>query len=330
MMRLPDHIRSRAMDKAVADLSKATRVLLDWTTSLPSESHFYINQRVTVPRRSSVPKGLKHIDLMLADVFFDLHSFLAGQALLKGWRAGQLAEGLLFALENWNLTIAASVARSLVESAAAVTVDCSAVAEAWAEAKVRPVSSTDHAMRIRRDLFASSKQLGWGTRIADIVEQHPSVQRTNVLTLVAKASKKHEMCDLPQQYERLCDAVHPSWGASECFWQEAGQAPDLPQVRVLLNRESLGYLASVEDNSPKFGSRLPLVIFEASTWSLRRLVADLESFSMLCRDICLTCRIYALANMTYWGVVKPSGPYERCACGSGRKSRFCSHVFGKV
>lgn len=112
------------------------------------------------------------------------------------------------------------------------------------------------------------------------------------------------------------------------FWSESGLATDLPQMRVLIGSDAVGWLGA-GDGEIKNGSPLPEVLVSCGAWSLQELAADLPSFNQVCRDICLTARVYLLSNLDYWGIAQPTSTYELCACSSGRKTRFCPHEFGR-
>src|SRR4030095_13630277 len=99
-------------------------------------------------------------------------------------------------------------------------------------------------------------------------------------------------------------------------WAEAGISPDLPQTRILISRDALGKRDTGDPELDKRGSPLPPAIFAASSWALERLSRDLRSVDQMCRDICLTGRVYMLGELTYWGVTQPTAVYEECACGS--------------
>lgn len=274
-----------------------------------------------------LPKN-RRIHLITADVLFDIHSLLTAQCLLKSWRVSQLADGLTTALSQWNLTVAATIARALVETACAWTIESRGITSEWTGLKRGVVNSAEDAMRVRKRLIAASAQVAWGTRLSDALKRSQKVQRTNVLTLIQKAEKQCTRPHLFEDYEILCDAVHPSWGASECFWSETGLAAELRQMRVLIRSDAVGWLGATDDTPVKAGSALAEVLISCSAWALETLAKDLPSFDQVCRDLCLTARVYLLSNLDYWQIVRPTGTYEMCACGSGRKTRFCPHEFG--
>lgn len=328
VLHVPEEISRRLKPDAFSSLEAVLSRVAQWTAKLPAQSHFYLNEVVTLHRIDMIPTALSPRDVALADVFFDIHSLFASQCLLKSWRVAQLAEGLVAALRTWNLTVAASVARALVETASAWAIESRDVATAWASLKRTPIRSMDDAMGVRNKLYQATKQVAWGTRLAKAVEQDAKLQRTNILTLVGKAQKRCERPQLLDDYEILCDAVHPSYGAGECFFSEAGRATGVPQIRVLIGSDAVGWVGKRDDNPVLAGSPLSEVLISCSVWALETLAADLPAFSQVCGDLCLTARIYLLSNLDYWGIVKPTGIYDLCACGSGKKTKFCSHEFG--
>ncbi len=302
-----------------------------WTSSLPSNSCFYQNQRPTIFGQPYQFLSAKRVETALPQIFFDLHSALAGFCLTRGWRADQLAEGLIHSLSTWNISLAASAARSLVETAASFAIETGAIADQWSEARSTVPARLDDALAMRTGLFQLVLDGMWSTRIQSFLEVAPRLQRKNVLTFIKKSEKRFGQVGLSERYEVLCDAVHPSFGSAECFWEEVGVREDRPgygqkrprQLRVLLNKRAVGKWGEEIK-----GSELPRVIFECSSWGLDRLDSDLRRLEVLCRDVSLTCRIYELAELDYWGVAKPSGKYDPCACGSGLKTRLCRHEFG--
>jgi hypothetical protein len=223
-LSIPERIRKQVRADALGDLENAVNELSNWTSKLPSDSLFYLNDRVTIHSIDSVSNGASPIDIITADILFDIHSFFSSQCLLKSWRADQLSKSLAYALENWNLTMAAAAARALVETASAWTIESREVISVWASLKKKKIKTPNDIMVVRDGLLRATTQLAWATRISAITSKSgKALQRTNVLTLVQKAAKHSMRPQLLEEYEILCDAVHPSWGAGECFWREAGR-----------------------------------------------------------------------------------------------------------
>lgn len=325
-------ISSLVVEDLPADVVKNAKMAVDrfqeWAESVPEQSKFYMNKK---PRFTvfSPPGNLRlHSDLDLASAFFDLHSVLAGQCLMKTWRASQLVEGLRWACENWNVTMAAASARALVETASAWFIESAEILELWKSVKEKKVTELADIADARNVLYKSITQMTVGTRLESVIKVNKNFQRTNILTLIKKAAKQLDRQDIWEKYEALCDSVHPSWGSSECFWQEVGVNEELGQMRVLLNKYCAGELGNPSSPPIKPGSGLGITILESSSWACDRLSTDLSKFHQMCADICLTCRIYELPDLDYWNVIRPTNLYDSCACGSAKKTRFCNHEFG--
>lgn len=312
---------------AIVDLGDILSRLRLWTDSLPSESYVLLNRAVPL-RPPGVPRIQDNKSVFVADAFMDVHTHLTGLLLAESWRVAQLAAGLTTALSNWNLTLAAMVARTALETAAAWAIESAKLLDEWAAVKGTSLTDPRDVIERRRRLFLALQQPYFGTRRGDMLENYPSLRRTNIGTFLKKAAAAFGYGTLLNDYEVLCDAVHPSWGALECFWAEVGGAEDIPQFRTLLSRSSVGHFAAKEGDLVRPGSPLAPVILTSCRWAFRRLEEDLANFDRMCRDVCLTTGIYIFPNMTYWGIVKPTGTYSQCSCGSGRKSRFCRHTFG--
>lgn len=326
---VPSAIAKDLQPNALVPLEAALKRLSKWTSTLPPRSRFYLNQRVTVHDGPALRRSRFRVEsVVTADVLFDIHSLVSAQCLMKSWRSAQLASGLVVALGTWNLTAAAAMARALVETASAWAIESREVAEVWRRLKHTTVQSVEDALKVRNELYNATIQVAWGTRLSETIRKSEKFKRTSVLTLIRKAEKQCSNPKLLEYYEILCDAVHPSWGAGECFWAEAGVAADLPQMRVLIGTDTVGWLG-VTDQAIKAGSRLPEVLVSSGEWAVQALADDLPSFNQICRDLCLTARVHLLSNLDYWGIVQPTSTYEPCACGSGRKTRFCPHEFGK-
>jgi hypothetical protein len=155
---------------------------------LPPESTIYLNQR-PVLRAFTGPKRVIKSEIDFAPVFFDNHSVLTSQIVLRGWRMSQLIQGLTDALAQWNITMAACAERFLVESACAWFIESRQLIEAWETTVKRQIGSPDDLFSVRSDLFRSATQVFAGTRLPQMLERNKELQRTNVLTFIQKASK---------------------------------------------------------------------------------------------------------------------------------------------
>jgi hypothetical protein len=327
-LEIPNFVSGSLPDDALKSAQVAVGRLRDWASTVPEQSKFYMNKRPNF--MAFAPPGIRsqRLDLNVASAFFDVHSVLAGQCIVKTWRASQLVEGLAWACGHWNITMAAASARALVETASAWFIESTEIIDLWKSIKGKKVAELADVHRARNELYAATTQMFAGTRLTSMLKVSKDFQRTNILTLIKKATNRLDRQDLWDKYEALCDSVHPSWGSSECFWQEVGLNEQLNQMRVLLNKRCAGEPGDPAGPPKKPGSGLGLIILESSSWACDRLLTDLMEFHRMCVDICLTCRIFDLPSMDYWQVVRPTGLYDPCACGSNKKTRFCHHKFG--
>jgi len=328
-VEFPESVRTRLPTDLMVKLSQTVASVRDWVMPLPQQSLFYFNEIVTIRRRCDLPRGIRHRDVMLADVFFDVHSMLSTLCLVKSWRLEQLTDGLVFSLGSWNLSVGASLARCLVELASSWAIEARDVARLWRDLRQRKIGNEDEAMSVRAELIKGTEQMAMGTRLPSILKSGHRLQRKNVLTFVDQAESILERPGLRADYDVLCDAVHPSWGSNECFWRESGRGNEMPEsLRVLVSKDAIGWGDACDRDGIRPGSPLAGVVLQTSEWAMRTVVTELRSFDRLCRDLCLTARIHRLADLSYWGVVAPKAPYEACRCGSGEKTKYCSHTFG--
>src|ERR1039458_8925371 len=181
---VPSAIAKQLQPNALIPLETALGQLSKWTSNLPPRSKFYSNQRVTVHDGPTLRRSRAKVEsVVTADVLFDIHSLFAAQCLLKSWRSAQLADGLAAALGSWNLTVAAAVVRSLVETASAWAIESREVAAVWRKLKCTSVRSVEDAMRVRGELYQATKQLAWGTRLSRTLRASEKFIRERRLSL---------------------------------------------------------------------------------------------------------------------------------------------------
>lgn len=328
-MKIPNQVAKRLPAGVLEPLQGAISNYTAWSKRLPEESKLYMNSRPIIG--PSIKSGRKPLQTGpdLAALFFDYHSILASHVLLRGWRVHQLIEGLVTALASWNITVAAASARGLIETACAWFVESNEIADKWKSITKMSIEDLDTLLAARSELASSLIQVFAGTRLPALLKIDKSFERRNVLTFIKKTAKTLEYAALIEHYEELCDAVHPSFGGTEMFWAEVGINEETRQARVLLSRTAAGQPGDKRTQPIVPGSGLIFTILSSATWACERLLSDLQQFEIFCRDVCLTCRIHTLEELDYWAVVSPTGLYEPCACGSGKKTRFCIHEFGR-
>ena len=155
----------------------------------------------------------------------------------------------------------------------------------------------------------------WGSRQEQYAHKIKGLARTGILSLIDKASKHTGKKDLRTVYERLCDVVHPSLGANSAYYAGAGLQggfSDLAYIELSLET------ADFDDLRP--------CLLDAWGWSLQTMSTGLRRLERIADCLCMAAKLYAYEDLLYWGVVRPSGEYEPCPCGSGLKMRYCDHV----
>jgi len=274
-LQIPRHIHAKLPQEMIVDLESALTELSAWTRNLPKESLFYLNIKPPYRQLTQPIKGITQLDLNIVDTLWDIHSLLVSQLLCKSWRAKQIAAGLKYALEEWNLTVAASMARTLIETTCAWCIESRQITDTWLKHRLKEIKNAEDAFRVRMALYDSSFQMVWGTRQPNLLSKSASDkwtrQRTNIITLIRKAEKLFSRERLYKGYEVLCDAVHPSWGGDDVFWVEGGYNYEINQMRCLLNFEAIGQIAESVKSQVKPGSPLSRIILTEGAWALRSL-----------------------------------------------------------
>ena len=299
-LELPISVARRLPVRALEPLQNALSRWADWSLRLPAESRFYLNRRPVLRPKVTWERTAARFEPDLAPVFYDYHSVLTSQVVLRGWRVSQLIEGLASALSSWNITVAASIARSLVETACAWFVKSKEIADTWNSVAKLPVADNDALLGARKELLTSLAQVFAGLDSRTFLRSIRSFSE-QTCSHIEKTAKALKHVSLLEQYEELCDAVHPSFGSMECFSAEAGINEELLEARVLLSRSAVGQPGDRTLQPLVPGSGLILTVVSSAAWACERLVSDLEQFEFLCRDVCLTCHIFTLQDLiTGW------------------------------
>jgi hypothetical protein len=229
------------------------------TATWPSSSEYYFAPPGDEIFFNSLHKGITAEEFDTAVQFWDLHSAFCAYLLLVGWKTAQLSSSLKAAFSEWNLLSSASLARTLLETASAFTVESRKIIDTWKKC-VEDGVSKQTVFDIRSILVPLIIQILIGTKRKDYLSGKRSkhLERTNILTLIASASKVTGKLDLRDLYEKLCDAVHPSWGSNDCFVFDMGIS-DTGRIRTKIHKSAAGR------------SELPHLILTTSLWSMSQL-----------------------------------------------------------
>ncbi|MEK6299645.1 MAG: hypothetical protein AABO41_02900 [Acidobacteriota bacterium] len=286
-----------------------------WADRVPATTEFFFidwQPLLVLPR---VP-GLTKEELSIAAYLQPLHSQLCAIAVQVLWKADQFIRTLCNALNAGDLIVGATMARSLIETAASFGCETHSITTIWKERKAQPAADLNSLADFHQNAVKVIAQILFGTKLEKNKEPVTGVSRTNILTLIDKAGKLSEHRGIRKLYDILCDTVHPSIGSNRCFWTKEPSSKDGPIRRFVASR-----------NAPSILGNLPFAIGKTTIWSLQWLGHMWVLLERTRNDLCLTANIYALPYK-YYGIVSPGDPSGYCRCGSGQQEEECNHKFG--
>lgn len=257
-------------------------------------------------------------------LFVDTHSAMVDWWLLTAWRVG----GLVDALDGQaDPIVAATIARSLLESAAALWGDAKRVHELWSTAKDEVVAS-GHAVSAWATLWRELEVITDGSKFTDGAAQAKatwgSFQRRNVLNEIQSLQKATDV-DVVATYEWLCNIVHPSVGTmilhSDLWFHHVSGTH---RVRTTRRKNLADALRTSSDRSAV------LAIAEGGTFAVEVVTIALDSVLRVIDDVSITCDVASYSKFESWRKTRASGQRNLpCPCRSGRKAKACSHGWVK-
>jgi len=206
----------RLTDDDVVQLQVHMNMICRWAERVPETTKFFFVQWadvLVVPRI----EGLTREQISIAAYLRPLHSQLCAIAVQVLWKSDQLIRTLCSSLNAGDLIVAATMARSLMESTAAFGCETESIAGLWRDRKRKPAADIASLEEFDEDVSKIIGQIMFGTRLQKNEQPETGIQRTNIVTFIKKAEKLSEYSGLPRLYEILCDTVHPSIGANRCF-----------------------------------------------------------------------------------------------------------------
>ena len=221
------------------------------------------------------------------------------------------------ALNAGDLIVAATMARSLMETSAAFGCESDQISQLWRMRTRQPAPDVESLQEFMESANEMVGQTLFGTKLKREKTPESGIERTNILTLINKAEKLSDNPGIRRLYDVLCDTVHPSIGSNRCFWTKEPDPEDGPVFEFVTQRTGSGAL-----------SELPFTIGMTTLWALTWLGWMWNHFDRTRRDICLTAKIYILPIVGY-GIVHPIKPEDYCPCGSTKPSQLCAHYFGR-
>lgn len=307
---------SRLTEQELLQLTLHIKMIASWADRVPQETTFFFVEWQPILRVPHV-EGLSRDELAIAAYLQPLHSQLGAIALQVLWKASQLIQSLCHALNAGDLIVAATMARSLVETTAAFGCESDQIARIWTARTRQPAPDTESLQEFMKSANAVVGQILFGTKLKREKTAETGIERTNILTLIDRAERLSTNPSLHRYYDILCDTVHPSIGSNRCFWSKEPSVRGGPVFEFVTQRASRGEL-----------SDLPGVIGKSTLWALTWLGWMWNQFNRMRHDLCLTAKIYALPAK-YYSIVHPGQPEEYCPCGSTMRSQLCAHYFGR-
>jgi hypothetical protein len=260
-------------------------------------------------------------------LFIEVHSKLVVWWLVNAWRSKQLADATWQLADSIQIIPAAACARSLLETAAAVWIETRKLREIWSKVK------TDHASNgpnVSHWLLMTSEinKMLWAAKFDNKAPRPEkmllSTQRPNVLTQIEKLARSTD-CPVQEDYQWLCNAVHPSIGGMLAF-----SAPlmghdtktsafqyvcETPGVLKQIEGGGVGIVdawkkkdLSKKPNDPHASesesreNTIQEAIVRAATLAVDVLEKTLDGALKLVDDIGLTSRAPAMASFDYWRI----------------------------
>ncbi len=262
-------------------------------------------------------KASLETELGIAAFLHPLHSQIGAVALQTLWKTNQLIRTLCNALDAGDLIVAATMARSLVETAAAFGWESNQITELWLTRSQSPAPDAESLTAFNRNAEEVIGQILFGTKLKREKEPETGIERTNILTLIDKAEKLSTSPFVRRLYDVLCDTVHPSIGSNRCFWTKEPGPKDGPVFEYLTERTGRGDL-----------SNLPCAIGLSSLWALTWLGVMWNHFDRIRKDVCLTAKIYALEPTGYWAITFPVSRITSARAGPPKKAENVLIILG--
>lgn len=307
----------RLTEQQLLQLTLHLKMIAGWADRVPQSTRFFFVEWQPVLILPHI-EGFSREELGIAAFLQPLHSQLGAIALQVLWKTNQLIRALCNALNSGDLIVAATMARSLMETAAAFGWESNQIAQLWRTRCRHPAPDVESLREFMDSAQAVVGQILFGTKLKREAMPETGIERTNILALIDKAEKLSDNPGIRRLYEVLCDTVHPSIGSNRCFWSKEPSPEEGPVFEFVTRRVARGEL-----------SDLPFTVGMTTLWALTWFGWMWNLFDRTRKDLCLTARIYALPAV-YYGIIRPGEPEDYCLCGSTKRSQMCAHYFGRA
>lgn len=155
---------SRLTENDLIQLKVHLKMIAGWADKVPRTARltvFYSGAVAVVPRVSSVSREQMAIAILLQP----LHCHLSAIAIQVLWKADQLIRGLCTSLNGGDMIVAATIARSLIETSASFGVETDAITTLWKGRKIKPAPDVGSLDDFNAAAFSIVGQILFETRI---------------------------------------------------------------------------------------------------------------------------------------------------------------------
>lgn len=258
--------------------------------------------------------------------FVDVHSRLVAWWLVNAWRCRQLANATWSLGDAVQTIPAAACARALLETAAAFWCDARNLQKLWQETKTeadRTGVEPNHWRRLSLWIFETTFAGKFDDRVPELAKLWGRNPRTNVLTQVEKLGKATTSpVSLQEDYQWLCNAVHPSVGGTLAFAS--------PVQKHVTKAFSFAWYAPFpmhfQQGEVRESERtIQAAIARTAVMAIEVLLTTFDETLRIIDDVALTTRAPKFATFKYWRMVVSVDRNKPCPCRSGRKAKLCLH-----
>jgi hypothetical protein len=234
-----------------------------------------------------------------AVVFPPLHMHLVSWWLMHAWRHVELTKMCTLSLVDWNLNVAAILARSVIEGVGCLLFEAKAISDCWAKLKQLPAPNRPGA--VYSQLHPLLVKFRLGSRELGLPG---GVDATNVLTYVDKLKKQCGLQELREQYNWLSNAAHPAIGSRIAY-----MGPTTGHVSgAVAQWDVLRRPASVQGQRKELQFTLAHIAADALISVAPIGCALLWQCLLIVDDFGLTSNAYRLTDRQYWRKLRKKFP----------------------
>jgi hypothetical protein len=303
-LNLPTDIASQALFLIPQTVDNPRDAMSEFATTMSAEEEVtYITSPsidgktsglVVVPAKDSTPNNF------YLTPFIDTHSRLIAWWLTTFWRSLDLAKSTWELAEANRFISASACSRSLLETSAAFWCEVIEIADLWRKIKLRGITKVS-AINDWRELNNWVWQTTYGgkfdSRAPDLEKQWANLQKTNVLTYIGRLAKSCPNIDLQEQYQWLCNTVHPSCGGTF--------AMSTPLVAHASNTHAFAWFAPFPTHMESTAGqtserRVQEAIAVSAIVAVRVMEKTLDDSLRIIDDLGLTTSAPKMATFKYW------------------------------